>query len=69
MTERTAALVDRIAEHGLLTALEFHPATLTETAASATELLDALDRPGTPHALATRSGALARRSARRARRS
>ena len=29
VTERTAALVDRIAEHGLLTALEFHPATLT----------------------------------------
>ena len=25
VTERTAALVDRIAEHGLLTALEFHP--------------------------------------------
>jgi sugar phosphate isomerase/epimerase len=45
VTERTAALVDRIAEHGLLTALEFHPATLTETAASATELLTALDRP------------------------
>jgi sugar phosphate isomerase/epimerase len=45
VTERTAALVDRIAERGLLAALEFHPATLTETAASATELLDALDRP------------------------
>jgi 3-dehydroshikimate dehydratase len=44
VTERTATLVDRIAGHGLLTALEFHPATLTETAASATELLDALDR-------------------------
>jgi len=45
VTERTAALVDRIAEHHLLAALEFHPATLTETAASATELLDALGRP------------------------
>jgi 3-dehydroshikimate dehydratase len=45
VAERTAALVDRIADHGLLTALEFHPATLTETAASATELLTALDRP------------------------
>jgi 3-dehydroshikimate dehydratase len=46
VTERTGELVDRIAGHGLLAALEFHPATLTETAASATELLDALDRPG-----------------------
>ena len=46
VTERTAALVDRIAEHGLLTALEFHPTTLTETAASTMELLGALDRPG-----------------------
>jgi len=46
VTERTAELVDRIAGHGLLTALEFHPATLTETAASATALIDALDRPG-----------------------
>src|SRR3954454_10978363 len=46
VTQRTAALVDRIADHGLLTALEFHPATLTETAASAEELLTALDRPG-----------------------
>ncbi|HLM17031.1 MAG TPA: TIM barrel protein, partial [Acidimicrobiia bacterium] len=45
VTERTAALVDRIADDGLLTALEFHPATLTETATSANELLDALDRP------------------------
>jgi hypothetical protein len=45
VTERTGALVDHIAGHGLLTALEFHPATLTETAASATELLDALRRP------------------------
>jgi sugar phosphate isomerase/epimerase len=46
VTDRTAALVDRIAEHGLLTALEFHPATLTETAASAHQLLAAVDRPG-----------------------
>jgi hypothetical protein len=46
VTERTGALVDRITEHGLLTALEFHPATLTETATSAEELLTALDRPG-----------------------
>ena len=69
VTERTAALVDRIAEHGLLTALEFHPATLTETAASTTELLSALDRPRAPHALATRSGALACCSARTSSRS
>ena len=46
VTERTAALVDRIAEDGLLAALEFHPGTLTETAASTIALLDALDRPG-----------------------
>ena len=46
VTERTATLVDRIAEHALLTALEFHPATLTETAASTVELLTTLDRPG-----------------------
>ncbi len=45
VTERTGALVDRIADHGLLAALEFHPATLTETAASASRLLDALVRP------------------------
>ena len=46
VTERTAALVDRITDEGLLAALEFHPGTLTETAASANELLDALGRPG-----------------------
>ena len=46
VTERTAALVDRIVDRGLLVALEFHPATLTETAASANELLDTVARPG-----------------------
>ena len=45
VTERTAALVDRIADAGLLAALEFHPSTLTETAASATALLDEVRRP------------------------
>jgi sugar phosphate isomerase/epimerase len=45
VTARTGELVDRIAARDLLAALEFHPATLTETAASASELLDALDRP------------------------
>ena len=45
--ERTAALVDRITDRGFLVAFEFHPATLTETAASANALLDALDRPDT----------------------
>ena len=46
VTDRTAGLVDRIAARGLLTALEFHPATLTESAASAKELVDGLARPG-----------------------
>jgi sugar phosphate isomerase/epimerase len=46
VTDRTAALVDHIVARGLVAALEFHPATLTETAASARELLDALARPG-----------------------
>ncbi len=46
VTERTAELVDRIADRGMLAALEFHPATLTETAASAKRLLDALGRTG-----------------------
>jgi sugar phosphate isomerase/epimerase len=45
VTEHTAMLVDRIAGRGLLTTLEFHPGTLTETARSATALLRALDRP------------------------
>jgi sugar phosphate isomerase/epimerase len=44
--ERTAALVDRITGRGLLATLEFHPATLTEVAASANQLLEALARPG-----------------------
>jgi 3-dehydroshikimate dehydratase len=46
VSERTAALVDRITDRGLLAALEFHPATLTETATSTNQLLDALGRPG-----------------------
>jgi 3-dehydroshikimate dehydratase len=45
VTERTAALVECIVDRGLLAALEFHPATLTETAASTNELLDTLARP------------------------
>jgi sugar phosphate isomerase/epimerase len=44
VTERTAALADAIAARGLLTALEFHPGTLTETAASACALVSSLDR-------------------------
>lgn len=44
VTERTAAYADSIAKRGLTTALEFHPYTLTETAASANALLDALNR-------------------------
>lgn len=46
VTERTAALADAVMAHGLLAALEFHPATLTETAASARALVEDLDRPG-----------------------
>jgi sugar phosphate isomerase/epimerase len=45
VVDRTAALVDRIAARDLLVALEFHPGTLTETAASATELLAAIGAP------------------------
>jgi hypothetical protein len=45
VTDRTAELADAIAERGLLAALEFHPATLTETAASARALVDIVDRP------------------------
>jgi sugar phosphate isomerase/epimerase len=46
VTERTGALVDRIVGEGLLAALEFHPGTLTETAASTTELLGSVGRAG-----------------------
>lgn len=42
VTARTAAYVDAIAGRGLVPTLEFHPYTLTETAASTLELLDAL---------------------------
>lgn len=42
---QTAEIADAAAEHGLMVALEFHPGTLTETAASANALLDAVDRP------------------------
>lgn len=45
VTEHTAALVDRIATRGFTAALEFHPGTLTETAWSTNELLDAVGRP------------------------
>lgn len=41
---QTAAIADGAAGHGLVVALEFHPGTLTETAASTNALLDALDR-------------------------
>jgi sugar phosphate isomerase/epimerase len=40
VTERTARLADAIGARGLIAALEFHPGTLTHTAASANELLD-----------------------------
>jgi sugar phosphate isomerase/epimerase len=44
VTEHTAALVERIAARGLTATLEFHPGTLTETAWSANELLEAIGR-------------------------
>jgi 3-dehydroshikimate dehydratase len=44
VTEHTAALVDRIADRGLMATLEFHPGTLTETAWSTNELLEAVGR-------------------------
>jgi sugar phosphate isomerase/epimerase len=44
VTEHTTALVDRVAERGLMATLEFHPGTLTETARSTTALLDAVGR-------------------------
>jgi sugar phosphate isomerase/epimerase len=45
VVDRTAALAARVAERGLLAALEFHPGTLTETAASAAELIEAIGAP------------------------
>jgi 3-dehydroshikimate dehydratase len=45
VTQRTAALVDAIAARGRVAALEFHPGTLTHTAASTNRLLDDLQRP------------------------
>ena len=44
VTEHTAALVDRVAERGLVATLEFHPGTLTESASSTSELLEAVGR-------------------------
>jgi sugar phosphate isomerase/epimerase len=44
VTHRTAGFVDAVAARGLVAALEFHPFTLTETAASANRLLDDLAR-------------------------
>jgi len=44
VTERTAVLADAIGARGRIAALEFHPGTLTHTAASALELLTTLDR-------------------------
>ncbi len=43
--DRTAALADRIVDRGMVPTLEFHPGTLTETARSANELLDAVAQP------------------------
>jgi sugar phosphate isomerase/epimerase len=43
--ERTARLADATAARGLVAALEFHPGTLTHTAASANALLASLARP------------------------
>jgi 3-dehydroshikimate dehydratase len=45
VTERTAALAQQIVARGLLPTLEFHPGTLTETAQSTNELLDAVGQP------------------------
>jgi 3-dehydroshikimate dehydratase len=45
VTERTAALAQQIVARGLLPTLEFHPGTLTATAQSANELLDAVGQP------------------------
>jgi sugar phosphate isomerase/epimerase len=44
VTEHTARLVERIAARGLTAALEFHPGTLTETARSTNDLLEAIGR-------------------------
>ena len=44
MLDRTAGLVDAIAGRGLGAALEFHPGTLTDTAAATSALLDELGR-------------------------
>lgn len=44
VSDQTEVLVDRIAGRGLTAALEFHPGTLTETARSATDLLEAIGR-------------------------
>jgi len=49
VTARTAAYVDAIVGRGLIPVLEFHPYTLTESAASALELLDALDPVARTH--------------------
>ena len=43
--ERTAGFVDAIAARGIVAALEFHPFTLTHTAAGAIALLDSVGRP------------------------
>lgn len=45
VTERTASFVDAIAARGLVAALEFHPFTLTHTAAGTNALIDAIGRP------------------------
>ncbi|TMK56724.1 MAG: TIM barrel protein [Actinobacteria bacterium] len=44
VVERTAMFADAIAARGLIAALEFHPFTLTHTAASANEVLATLAR-------------------------
>ena len=63
---RTAALADAIGARDLAVALEFHPGTLTQTAAAANTLLDRA-RPTRPaHALAARPRTGARRRGGRA---
>ncbi len=45
VSDRTAALSNRIVARGLAPTLEFHPGTLTETAHSANDLLDSIGQP------------------------
>ncbi|HEX4532565.1 MAG TPA: TIM barrel protein [Acidimicrobiia bacterium] len=45
VTERTAALARAVLARGMVPTLEFHPATLTETARSSNELIEAVGQP------------------------